>query len=359
MLFGKSTSVAVVVLLLLLALELATQARSQYQTGRSVFNLGEDNSTFVYHKELGFSLLRPDHKVSGVDATVRSNRLGLRGPDITPLPEPGEWRLAVLGASSIYGATTARNEDTVPARLERLLSLQREGKVTVINAGIPGMTIGRMQRMLEQVVLPLGPQLVIFYPGFQHISGACRQQSGEDQRHGLPWPDLPKWVQVDDLIIKNSAFLREKPDLLHPEPPVLSVSDYVAGLEKLLQTASDGAAGLILTTAARGYRSELSDEENRALSSNTRMFAPCFSPQAVIEATALFNDTIRQFAKDRGVMLVDLEKIVPGGWAYFDDGNHFSEKGEDLASAALAEALAEKSSVLSLNSQKSCHLYAP
>lgn len=357
--FARSTSVAVIVLLLLLTLELAIQARSQYQTGRSVFNLSEDNSTFVYHEELGFSLLRPDHKVSGVNATVISNHLGLRGPEITDQPEPGEWRLAILGASSIYGATTARNEETIPARLEQMLSSDHDGKVTVINAGIPGMTIGRMQTMLEKVVLPLGPHLVIFYPGFQHISGACRRQTPRDGGLGLPWPGLPDWVQLDDIIVKNSAFLREKPDILYPESPSLSVSQYKADLERLLQIAREGGADLILTTAARGYRPNLSDDENRALSRNTRMFATCFSPQAIIAATALFNESIRQFARDRGVMMVDLEKEIPGGWAYSDDGNHFSEKGEYLASAVLARALTERSMASSLYSRNSRHLLAP
>lgn len=357
--FGKSAGAAVAALLLLLALELATQARSQYLTGRSVFNARTDKSTFVYNEELGFSLLRPDNKVSGANATVKSNRLGLRGPDITRRREEGEWRLAVLGASSIFGATTTRNENTIPARLEAYLSRSHDEKVTVINAGIPGMTLNRMETMLGQVVLPLGPQLVIFYPGFQHISGSCREQTEKKAGFKALWPELPAWVQLDDIIIKNSAFLRERPERLQPEPPELSVQNYVDGLNRLLQTATDGGVELVLATAARGYRHGLTEAENKALSRNTRMFAPCFSSRGLIAATAMFNQAIRDFASDRGLALVDLANAVPGGWDYFDDGNHFSKKGEELASAALAEALLKKPVMQAMRRERSLHMLQP
>ncbi len=98
----------------------------------------------------------------GFDTTVRSNRLGFRGPEIEPRPD-GLVRYAVLGDSYGFG-WGVEEEETYAARLEELLradSGAAAGRaVEVVNAALPGFGTFQRLRALE-AILPLGLDGVI------------------------------------------------------------------------------------------------------------------------------------------------------------------------------------------------------
>lgn len=326
---------------LLLLLEIGLQIRMYLLTGQMAFGVASP-SLVIRDKATGLRLLRRNFRVEGRKMVVETNSLGLRGPDIPRMREAGEWRIAMVGASSIFGATTARNEETVPQRLERELRHRMPDRpVTVINGGIPGYSIEEVTRQLEHVIAPLGPQMVLFYPGFQQISGSCRQR-GDSGAIGmrLPYVTLPKWSLTYDLIYKNAAFLREKPRLKPAaRSPVFDVAAYRESLERLHEAAHSAGAELVLMTAARGWREDLPLEDNLVLSRNIRHFANCLDTASLIAATDLYNQTLRDHADEKGLMLIDLAREVPGGFAHFDDGNHFSAKGEALVARLIADRL--------------------
>jgi lysophospholipase L1-like esterase len=67
-------------------------------------------------------------------APVRTNTLGLRGPELAA--DSGE-RLLFLGDSVVFGHFLSE-EETIPRRLETLLRRAGEPDVEVVNAGVPG-----------------------------------------------------------------------------------------------------------------------------------------------------------------------------------------------------------------------------
>ena len=325
---------------LFIVMEAGLQLRAQWQTGRSVFTALAGQKRIVVDTETGVRRLAANRTFRGADIEVQTNAYGLRSPEISLHHAENTVRIAVLGASSIYGAEAATNADTIPARLERALKKRIEGrKIEVINAGVPGSTIENIHLLLSNIILPLSPNIVVFYPGFQQISGACRPEQ-RVERQSAPWIGLPNWSLVYDLIVKNTRFLREKPGIRPVQsPPKFEPGDYRQALEKLIEEATTANAEFILTTAARGYREEFDLEENHALARNSLNFADCLTPTALIEATALFNPTIRQIAADRDAPIIDLARQVPGGWRYFVDGNHLNDEGKRLSVNILVERL--------------------
>lgn len=90
----------------------------------------------------------------------RTNRFGLRGPEISPRPAPGTWRIAIVGDSFTLGAQVAEKE-TYAARLEALLDAPG-APVEVLNLGLDGLDIEQIPGRLARVGLPLAPDLVVY-----------------------------------------------------------------------------------------------------------------------------------------------------------------------------------------------------
>src|SRR5690606_34723433 len=100
------------VVALLVVLELALQVRSQIRFGRSIFNQVSAGQTVIRDPVTKVRAYRPNALIEGELATIKTNSLGLRSPEIPARPAADEVRLAVIGASTVAGAYDATNEDT-------------------------------------------------------------------------------------------------------------------------------------------------------------------------------------------------------------------------------------------------------
>jgi hypothetical protein len=109
--------------------------------------------------ELPF-VLRPSTDGELLGTPVRTNRLGFRGPDATPVPAPGIRRVLVLGDSVVFGHGV-REEETFGAVLARRLNKDGPGPWEVLNAGLPAYDTPAEARLLATVGLALAPALVV------------------------------------------------------------------------------------------------------------------------------------------------------------------------------------------------------
>jgi hypothetical protein len=93
---------------------------------------------------------------------VRINSTGLR----TAEPQPkaaGEWRIAITGASTVYGWRVL-DADTLPVRLQEALR-GKHPNVTVYNFGIEGVTMARELALLKHLHERYEIDEVVFYTG--------------------------------------------------------------------------------------------------------------------------------------------------------------------------------------------------
>lgn len=96
----------------------------------------------------------PDYRV-----TVRTNALGLRGPEAAPHPSPGVTRVLVLGDSFAFGYGV-EDEESFPRRLEA--RWRAEGRaVEVLNAAVPGYSADHHLVYLRTRGFALEPDLVL------------------------------------------------------------------------------------------------------------------------------------------------------------------------------------------------------
>ncbi|MCI0483353.1 MAG: SGNH/GDSL hydrolase family protein [candidate division NC10 bacterium] len=152
--------------------------------------------------------LRPNQRAFTHDKPARINGLGFRGAEVeTPKPQ-GRFRIAVLGDSVTFGNGVG-DDETYPAQLARRLHETTSQNIEVINAGIPAYDTWQHALLLEEVVLSLGPDLVVlaFYENDIAVPPqairAVVNEEGEPPRVGLGAWLGDQWI----FLLKKSRML--------------------------------------------------------------------------------------------------------------------------------------------------------
>lgn len=327
--------------------ELGLQVRSQIRFGASIFNAASAETTYVENASLGLKTLRPNATIQGSQSTIKTNSLGLRSPEITEQRSGNEFRIAILGASTVMGTYTRNNDDTLSARLGSWLQERMPGTtVRVINAGIAGASISDQQTMLEKVVVPLTPDLVIWYPGFNDISAYCAQNRKEASTRPLIFRKitLPSWLLSIELLTKNTVWLRTaaagRTDVL--DVSTLDLSHFRQDTRALLQAAQKAHLPVLVLTVARAFRRDMPQDEQEALSETARYYNHCFDLNGLHDVYDRHNNALEQAADSLGVPSFRFDRHFPGGARNFGDASHFSIGGTRRAARLIAEALADQ-----------------
>jgi hypothetical protein len=340
----SSRSVGRVILLAALVLflaEAALQVRSQVRTGRSVWSLLSSTSMYVVDADLGIRLLRPSAEIGGRQTSIRTNRLGLRGEDIPTQSAAHEWRVALLGASTIMSPFAASNDATAAAILEGELRADREPeKVTVINAGIGGLKVREQVVLLSDRLLPLNISLLAWYPGMNDITCQSPGESARESRVRLPVPEWPAWLLSYDLLVKNSSWIRRSRVSSNQRlVPAFEPSKLRSDLEAGLRVAKTAGIPVVLITSAASFDSGMTEVELRRRSAAALEHRPCFSAREFADAFDTFNAVLREVAMTHGVGLVDASQALGTDPELYSDATHFTLKGEQRLAELLRQAL--------------------
>ena len=332
-----------VALALLVGGEVLLQARAYLKTGRSALDLATGQSRVAMNEHYGVKTYRPNLRdVSQKEGREFStNSLGFRSAEITPEPAPGEFRLVVVGASTVAGAYAKTNSATFPALLERQLRQAMPGRtVNVINAGVEGYTLREIEILVERGIMPLRPTAVLVYAGFNDMAYICRDSAGvSSPLQPLPAPSLPGWTLSGTIISKNTVALRDSPGRAGIVDPTDRIPDsYRQGLDSIVTKLEGAGIAPVLLTVARGFRPE-DGAAGRKLATSALYYNHCLDYEGLNKAGNLFNGVIAEVARSRKVPLVDLGQAMPGGPKYFVDAAHFTAAGEEAASQLIYQAL--------------------
>lgn len=245
-LIGRRRVLAILacVMVLLALVEFALQLYAHVRTGQSIWTRVESGSEFVDVPGSTLRVLRPNAVFRGSQQEIRTNSLGLRSPELPAQKEPGEYRVAVIGASSVMGAYAPSNADTVAAALERHLQHDMPGRtVHVINGGIAGADLGDQLMMFDYIAEHLQPDVALVYSGTNDFAAYCRPPAPPAAAKGpqlqLPQFELPRWVMTDDMLLKNTVALRPAAKSGHRkvDPRALDLGPYRLRLEALIAHA--------------------------------------------------------------------------------------------------------------------------
>ena len=332
---------------LILALEAALQWRAYRQSGISIFT--PVRSDEVATARAGIRTYPPNAVIRGNKIEIRTNALGLRSPDISPLPAKNELRLAVIGASTVAGAYTPKNEQLFSQQLVALLRRRHSGPVSVVNAGIPGATVRGMGIMLDRVVSPLRPHLVFVYTGFNDIANICKANTKKTPPPiRLEYPQMPSRLLLPELVKKNTASLRmaymvsgtglRRSNKIVPQ----AVVAYRKEVEGLASIARRKNVELVFVSSLAAYRQNMPRKMQESLSEQALYYVKCLDLNGLYVVTDLLNRVQAETARKYGFDYVDLRQKVSGGRRNFVDSNHFTVTGERAVAAALSDYLSRK-----------------
>ncbi len=282
--------------------------------------------------------LRIQHAPPGMDSSVCYciNKLGLRGT----LPHDSSVRIITLGNST---TECAYIDDAAAWPHLLACELTVEGHdVWVGNAGVNGTSTRGNAIFLEDHLLDLRPDIVLFMPG-----AADRGRISMKQDAGLMAPDdlsVAQWFMEHSRLVGSavrrvqewkprtidwSAFGQRmsSPDSSRMRGAHVPLGNH----EVYLREYAARIAGIADLCAAQDVRLLLMTQPILALdSSDTRRFME------------LYNTATKQLAQERGLPIFDLATALRQNPSYYLDGIHFSNAGAAEVARLIAPFMQEE-----------------
>lgn len=302
------------------------------------------------------TILRPSTDYRDADTAGHINALGLRGPDRPVGKAPGSVRILCVGGSTTFGAGIVGDEKTWPARLESRLAELRPGlPIEVWNAGVPGYTTAENIIYLGLRLIDLGPDLVVFYEGYNDFKPNRHPGFRSDYSHWRDRAVVPQRDFLDGFRIYTR--LRSLIDYLRARPAARVRDPRTgAGLERFDSVSEEGVAifrrnlrTLIAVARSAGGAPVLATYAHPCTDDNARehpelfSYLPGFLPgltfAGVKQAFDRYNEAIRSVAAEQGATLADAARLMPADPFLFVDHVHFNPRGADAFARVVAESI--------------------
>jgi hypothetical protein len=290
---------------------------------------------------------------------LTTNAFGFRGPVLPLNKAEGTVRIAFIGASTTvgsYGAPYSYPEYVVHWLNVWAQRSKRPVRFDVVNAGRTGMTSGNIAAIVRQEVLPLEPDLLVYYEGSNqfifadHLAGeeypvlgrpetileaverrlgpysalvrrtsrGLKTLAGESAepskpRYQLRWPD---------------GLDRERPDIERKDLP-LDLSRITSDLRSIRDVASRQGAELAVSSFVFFVRDGLRISRTRGGFIYDWLNHFCWPyTYADLRMLADFQNTVfEELARKEQLLFVDVARHYPMDENWFFDAIHFSNDG--------------------------------
>jgi len=161
--------------------------------------------------------VRPGFERDYEKGRVKVNSLGFRGKEFSVKKPYGVFRIICIGESTTFGVGCSSNGTTYPALLEKKLNAalgESGATIEVINAGIPSYSSLQCLTFQGLECMPLEPDLIIIYTGWNEMGEGICKGWNSDYRYGFrvsPFKERQvSFMQFSGLedYLHNSFFLK-------------------------------------------------------------------------------------------------------------------------------------------------------
>jgi len=307
------------------------------------------------------------------------NSLGFRGPD-PPRDFANRLTIVAVGGSTTEGLFLSDGK-TWTDQLARRVSRQRPD-AWVNNAGFDGhSTFGHLM-LLRDVIVPLKPKVAVFLVGMNDVAIETvnkwddsiapswipwrqRWNAYETFMHETPWHAewnfltehseifaiVESWRRMsrarEAAVIHDEWDLPSRPHLaVDPKAVETAVAGVSAGLEPYANrlreivsiTRSQGILSVFLTQPAL-IGNETDVDPATGVNLGTILARPGESGVVAWRRLELYNDVTRRVAREAGVTLIDLARMMPKDSRLFYDLGHYTNDGAMRVGDIVADAL--------------------
>lgn len=286
------------------------------------------------------------HSVNGYDLSpnfvlrsgtfqISTNSMGLRGPEILLDKPSGTTRIAMLGGSAAYGYLVSDGEEAARL-LEKQLHQLDIGNVEVINAGVPGYDLFQSIVRFREVVVPLQPDIVVIYLGYNDIRYLLSETPETFQKpRQPPYPYWERWLRHSTLYgfvryrilggATDFGIGRQTQNL----PTEKGIAQFRRNLNKIMLASRKIDAELVVCVQATAAQPSVSPKL-RAVLGNTDV-----EIQRAIQISETIHHILNEFSQEHDALFVDVSAVISPTLENLGDAIHLTAKGEQ----ALADVL--------------------
>ncbi|HEX5068651.1 MAG TPA: SGNH/GDSL hydrolase family protein [Vicinamibacterales bacterium] len=310
---------------------------------RAWIRYGTTNSTLrdpmlTWDENAGLFVPKPGYEIQGTRYQVKINSLGFRGDEFAAAKPPRTFRIAVLGASTSFSAEVP-NHATWPHRLQELLQSQYPAiRIEVVNAAVGGYIAADNVRNLRHRVVPLSPDLVIYYEANNEVVHDTQQlaetrgliRPGENKQ-GPVGQTLSKVSLLFDLVYKNLAIARGGKDSagrIDAVPPELP-QHFIGEIDEMRVMLRERDVPLLLSTFIVKYRHDQDRAMQVANADVAFYYMPWMTMEGMLSAMDVYNQAILDYAGAHDVPVVDERNVIPADGNHFVDCMHLSVAGNE------------------------------
>ena len=317
-----------------------TRAWLKYGTAQP----GVSDGMLAFDPALGLTYPRPGFEVSSGNIAIKINSLGFRGDEVSIGKPANTVRIVCVGASTTFSAEVSSNQATWPSQLQRALEREYPGiTIEVVNAGIPGAVATESLKNVERRVIPLAPDIVVFYEANNDMAidtrALARQQGLLSSSEGYlsgPASTLSRYSLLFDLAYKNGRILLSRTDA--PGSKLATVpSDlparFIGEIGKMRDVLLGNDIQFVLSTYLVKYRRDQDRATQIANANVSFYYMPWMTIDALLDGMDRYNDAIVAFATSHGVPVVTDRDGVPADDRHYVDWAHMT----DLGNASMAE----------------------
>jgi lysophospholipase L1-like esterase len=282
--------------------------------------------------------LRPGGAADFFQSHVTINSRGFRGKEI-PVEKGNAFRIVAIGESTTFGVTMNADDKPWPELLEEMIRtrLHPARPVEVINAGVPAHTLEHTLSRLQTDILPLKPDMIICYHGFNGFNLLFESLPHVTGPRPPKYQPRPLKILAD--VEHRLKMTRYRNALLAPtrQNPPRAIDDpmtsrYALAYHHLIEKARTNNIHLAIAT----FSMAANPKSDNAIMEFYRPGFPLVHWQ--VQANVLHAAMVRQFAKENPeVDLVDTQPKLDGYHEKFIDLMHLTQEGnQEVAEAFYA-----------------------
>jgi len=318
------------------ACEAAIRVRAWMRYGNASTSLRDP--MMVYDADADLFLPRPGYEIKGARIGIKINSLGFRGDEFSLQKPPNTIRIVCLGASTTFSAEVSTNDAAWPHQLQEKLRAAYPGRnIEVINAAVGGYTTTENLRNLKHRVLPLNPDLVIYYEANNEIvkdTKVIALQEGiiSVNREPPVVAVLSRYSLMADLVFKNIAILtrsRDESTRKLDSVPADLPTHFVSALDEMRVELAKRNVPLVLSTFIVKYRRNQDRATQIANADVAFYYMPWMSIDGMLDAMDRYNSAIIAYGASHDVETVDDREAIPPDGEHFSDCMHLLDKGAE------------------------------
>jgi lysophospholipase L1-like esterase len=335
----KILYLGILVLVLLVVCEAGLRARAWIRYGTASSSVRDPMLTYDAAADL--YIPTPGYEVKGAKIHIKINSLGFRGDEFSQVKPPHTFRIVCLGASTTFSAEVSSNQAMWTARLQDKLRAAHPGvNVEVINAAVGGYVAADNLKSLRHRVLPLDPDLVIYYEAnneIVHDTQLLAIDQGllakDGRRQSALVSHLSKMSLLFDLAYKNLSIMWRSRDASTPKMdrvPANLPDHFIGELDEMRAELAARHVPFVLSTFIVKYRRDQDRQTQIANADVAFYYMPWMSIDGMLDAIDRYNAAIVEYGKRADLPVIDDRTIIPPDAEHFTDCMHLADKGNEV-----------------------------